>query len=91
MSVRAKFKVVEIARREGWSGHKEITNIKMHPVCGNSPENDAFFASTPAGEISIGCANAKATEQFEIGKEYYVDFTPAQLGINCEIRATHES
>lgn len=76
--VRAKFKVQEITRREGWSGIKEIHSIKLAPVCDGSEENKQFFASTPSGHIDLGCANAEATKQFELGKSYYVDFTPAE-------------
>lgn len=77
MAVRAKFKVTSIVRREGWGEFKEIQDIKLAPVCGGSAENKAFYAASPSGEINLGCANAAAAVQFELGKEYYVDFTPA--------------
>jgi hypothetical protein len=75
--VRAKFKVTSITRREGWSGVKEMQDINMSVVTSGSDENKKFFASTPNGEIRVGCANPEAVAQFELGKEYYVDFTPA--------------
>lgn len=77
MIVRAKFKVIEFTRREGWSGNKEIHGIKLHPVTGGSEENKSFFAATPSGTIELCCCNPDAVNQFELGKEYYVDFTPA--------------
>lgn len=71
MSVRAKFKVVEKAITE--TG--EV--IKMQPVVGGNPENDSFFKWTPYGEIRMGTINPDAASQFEVGKEYYIDFTKA--------------
>ena len=75
--VRAKFKCTSITRREGWGEFKEIRDIELQVVCGGSDDNKKFFAASPSGSIKLGCANAAASEQFEIGKEYYVDFTPA--------------
>lgn len=41
-------------------------------------ENKAFSDATPSGNISLSIADGKpALEAFEIGKSYYVDFTPA--------------
>ncbi|WP_236293118.1 hypothetical protein [Paenibacillus allorhizoplanae] len=42
-----------------------------------SEENKDFWKYTPAGQIQMSVDNEKAQEQFEVGKEYYVDFTPA--------------
>jgi hypothetical protein len=73
MTIRAKFRVTNIERQD--SGD---TNIFMNPVVGGSEENDAFFSATPAGNINIFTVNPEAGNQFEIGMEFYVDFTPAQ-------------
>jgi len=40
-------------------------------------ENARFTRATPWGEIRLGIDNPAALEQFEAGKSYYVDFTPA--------------
>lgn len=42
-----------------------------------SDENVRFTEATPWGVIQLGINNPAALEQFEVGKEYYVDFTPA--------------
>ena len=78
MSVRAKFKCVssEDTNPNAAEGEK-LKNIKLEAVIDGSDENKAFFRWTPSGQISIGCVNEAANQQFEIGKEYYVDFTPA--------------
>jgi len=72
MSVRCKFKVTHVNA----APNGEAT-IALQPVYGGSPENDQFFRYTPSGSISIGTVNAEAAKQFELGKEFYVDFTPA--------------
>lgn len=77
MTVRAKFKVSEITRRPGFNGAKEVQVIKLHPVTGGSDENKAFYAATPGGNIELGTVNAEAAGEFELGAEFYVDFTPA--------------
>ena len=66
--VRAKFKV------EG----KDSSGVTLMPVVGGSPENDQFFSATPGGKIRMDVVNAAALEQFEVGKQYYVDFTLAE-------------
>lgn len=40
-------------------------------------ENARFTKATPWGEIRMGIDNPDALAQFEVGKEYYVDFSPA--------------
>jgi len=71
MSVRAKFKCVSVSPENSGS-------IKLQPVYYGSKENEEFFNATPYGEISLNIVNKPAAEYFEIGKEYYVDFTAAE-------------
>jgi hypothetical protein len=74
MSVRAKFKCIE-NRDTGDNG----ANIRLEAVYGNGDpnhENSQFFKWTPSGTVNMGVVNASAAAQFEVGKEYYVDFTP---------------
>lgn len=77
MPIRAKFKVQSITRIAGWGGPKEFHTIKLQPVVGGSPENKEFFANTPSGSIELAVVVASVGEQFDIGKDYYVDFTEA--------------
>jgi hypothetical protein len=81
--VRAKFTVNRIERSQEWNTKKELQTIVMSPVTGHgedgkSDENKQFWAYTPSGEIKLGTVNAEAAAMFELGKSYYVDFTPAE-------------
>lgn len=58
----------------------EMRTIKMSPVYANGDpnhENTKFWQASPSGQLSLGCVNLDAAKQFELGKEYYIDFTPA--------------
>ena len=75
MSVRAKFKVQEISQRDGY---QPTHVIKLYPVTNGSPENESFYRFTPSGLIELAVVNDQTAKNFELGKEYYVDFTPAE-------------
>lgn len=72
MSVRAKMRC-EAKSGDEASGY----SILLRPVAGGSPENDEFYRWTPAGELSLTTVNPGAAAEFEEGREYYVDLTPA--------------
>ncbi len=89
--VRAKFKVDAIKRLNtsvpvvGEDGQTkwipgEMRTISMSPVVDRDPanENTKFWQATPSGGIELGCVNLAAAEAFELGKEYYIDFTLAE-------------
>lgn len=91
MSVRAKFKCQRIERIQGsvpvvgedgkfTYAQGEVRTVHLDPVYGNGDpnhENTKFWQASPSGSIMIGCANLKAAEAFELGAEYYVDFSKA--------------
>lgn len=72
MAVRAKVKCASL----------EGNAVKFHTVYEpdetKDAENARFTKATPWGEISLGIDNPAALEQFEVGQEYFVDFTPAK-------------
>lgn len=72
MSVRAKMKVEELEMSESGGG-----SVKLRPVTSGSAENDQFYKYTPSGTLHLSTINQAAIEQFELGKEFYVDLTPA--------------
>jgi len=80
MAVRAKFYVSEIKKSKNNYGGVDgelLTTVKLAPVSGNSEENKQFFRWTPSGSIDLGTVNPAVVEQFHIGDEFYVDFSPA--------------
>lgn len=51
---------------------------EYEPDTAKDTENARFTVATPWGEIRLGIDNPAALEQFAMGHEYYVDFTPAE-------------
>lgn len=58
-------------------GFKSADVIYLSPVYTGSEENAEFFRMTPGGQIILNVVNPEAAAQFEVGQEYYVDFTKA--------------
>ena len=75
-AVRVKFRVQSIKREKNYDG-KELQIIALYPVTSGSEENKKFYAYTPSGHIELGTVNAEAALAFDLGGEFYVDFTPA--------------
>lgn len=82
--VRAKFFVANI-QDSGYDG-KEAKTISLYGVFtsqdgreGNATEENLIFGKwTPGAEIRMTIVNPDAFNQFELHKEFYVDFTPAE-------------
>lgn len=70
--VRAKFKVDETS--------KNVYNEKviLSPVSSGSRENEDFFKTTPSGKIELWVKNPEVMKQFEVGKQFYIDFTAVE-------------
>ena len=71
--VRAKFKCSSVTTSLNYK-NIPIYSYKFQAVVDNSLENKSFFEATPSGSLDL--ASVK-NDLFEIGKEYYLDFTPA--------------
>lgn len=69
-TVRAKFVCTSVHGTH-------LKSVNLNAVTGGSAENKEFFAASPGGSISLAVLNEAASAQFEVGKEFYVDFTPA--------------
>lgn len=76
MSVRAKFRVYGVTQRE--TGENAQFDVELVAVSSGSEENKQFWKWTPTGNIKLTTINAEAAKQLEPGKEFYVDFTPAE-------------
>lgn len=58
---------------------KEGSTVFLHTVWSEDiqSENGRFTKATPWGELRMNVDNPDAAIHFEVGKEYYLDFTPA--------------
>jgi hypothetical protein len=59
----------------------EMRTLKFQPVYGNGDpnhENTKFWNASPSGILTLGTINPAAWQAFELGKSYYLDFTPAE-------------
>lgn len=86
-TVRAKFRVHSISdprTLQQWDAKKlknvdrEVVDLQLFPVSTGSEENETFYGSTPSGSVLLSVVNKAVADQFEVNKEYYVDFTPAE-------------
>ena len=71
MAVRAKVTC------DGVAGQEVCFHTVYEGDTSKDTENARFTMATPWGNIKLGINNPAALNQFELGKEYYVDFTPA--------------
>jgi hypothetical protein len=81
MMTRAKFYCTSVLKtlqnapdKDGKYSLRTVFAYKFQVVSSGSEENKNYFASTPSGSIEL---SALREDLFEIGKEYYLDFTPA--------------
>lgn len=84
-TVRAKFvcynvKKSESAYRDSRDQYvkSEARSFSFRPVYSDDPnsENKKFWEATPGGRLELECVNQEVWDKFEVGKEYYLDFTP---------------
>lgn len=74
IATRAKFKLAEITHV---SWNPNTRRVKFSTEYDPSlPEDQRFSNATPSGEITMIVDNPVAVARLEIGKSYYVDFTP---------------
>lgn len=79
MAVIAKFRCNSIELYSSEPGGNR--RVKLSPVgaAPNASEEDkAFWKYTPSGAIELHIDNPPASELFEIGKTYYVRFSPTE-------------
>lgn len=75
MTVRAKLHLKSETTYE-WGGKKLAFETRYDP---SIPEDIRFQKATPTGEIFMHIDNPAALAQFEMGKDYYVDFSPVPV------------
>ncbi len=78
MNVRAKMRCWLVQPLHSGDPSEQCAQICLMPVYDDgSAENASWAKWTPAGEIRLTITNPAAIEKFELGKAYFVDFTPA--------------
>lgn len=78
MNVRAKFQCQSINHIMTHSPGDQTAILTFAPVYDNgSGENKTWSKYTPQGKLEMTVTNPDAVAAFEVGKSYYLDFTPA--------------
>lgn len=73
--VRAKFFCAVVSNNE----ESQQKNVSLIPVTDGSEENKSFSKYTPAGSVELTISHeTEASNFFEEGTEYYLDFTKAE-------------
>jgi len=63
--------------------------VRLFPVTSGSPENNEFYKATPGGNLTLATINEAAFVQFTVDKEYYVDISGSDSGLQlCDVRFT---
>lgn len=79
--VRAKMMCIEKRQLYAGSGNLDDNStwtVRLQPVYGDCPENKEWSRWTPSGEVTMQITNPAAVGRFELGKAYWVDFTPVE-------------
>jgi len=78
MNVRAKFKVTEAELVKYYSDNK-ILQLKMDVVYNDGdPANAQWSKATPSGSLWMNVTNPDVFDSFQLGKFYYLDFSPVE-------------
>ena len=78
MTVRAKLKLTSITESSWAKGNTPQKSLRFDCQYDSSiPEDQRFQKATPTGKCELVIDNPAAIAQFELGADYYVDFTPA--------------
>lgn len=71
--VRAKMCLTSVRNYVGWAAKSLEFSCEYDQ---SIPEDQRFAKATPNGQLTILVDNPAALEKFELGKSYYLDFTP---------------
>ena len=78
VAARCKFTVYGVAHNIGPDGEVESVTVKAVAVYGPAGgENNTLWTATPSAQLEMRITNPEAFGTFLAGKQFYVDFTPA--------------
>lgn len=78
-AMRAKMRIGHVDQRNlphSETLHFHAVAASKYPEDG-SDENNTYAKFSPSGVLQLQVANPALIGKFEVGKEYYLDFTPA--------------
>lgn len=78
--VRAKFQVTAITEFAWSAVHKEVTFAPRYDA--SIPEAQRCVSETPTGKLVMIINSPEALEQFQVGRTFYLDFTPVEEAVN---------
>ena len=70
-----RYKFICEEKTEQINGYK----ICFKPVTHGSSENESFFKWTPFGSVEIRLIDEDIAELFNVGEDYYFDFSSAKI------------
>lgn len=82
--IRAKFRVTSKGEAVSYGDDECCVSVSLSPVYesgddGNAVEENRIFGkATPSGTITLDLRSRAAADALEIGRSFYVDFTPAE-------------
>lgn len=85
-TVRAKFRCA--AKSVRTLQNEKVFDVLLDPVTGGSPENERFYAMTPAGSLNLYLVREAVAELFTVGEEFYMELTPASEMVRAQADAT---
>lgn len=74
--VRAKFRVRDIKHLQTPSPDNVCAELTFFAVYDDGKGNETWSKATPSGDLKMLVTNPSAIDKFEIGKDYYLDFSP---------------
>ncbi|MBI5545307.1 MAG: hypothetical protein HY901_15560 [Deltaproteobacteria bacterium] len=77
MAVRAKMTVTQNKPQTADPEQRDVVLTAVYTDDPNDP-NHSWSKYTPCGQVMMTIGNPMASEQFELGKTFFVDFTPAE-------------
>jgi len=80
MTVRAKFRCMNVQSAPNTSPDQTYITASFTPVWEQDGENKKWSAATPSGQLVLNITNPAAAEWFEMGKEYWLDIHPVEAG-----------
>jgi len=79
MSVRAKFRCLEVKHIHVDHPTNRAAEIRLQAVWGDGKGNESWSKATPQGELKM-MVTTDAIDAFVLGQDYMIDFTPVTRG-----------